>query len=618
MLVTVESDNNAVPDDFGANSPVNAGSPADLLFKGKVTIGNDGLPGVRSSSHMKLTLNFVNLDPTRRYNFRGTVSRGGNYDNRWTLFSLVGPENYVAAHVDGSKNKNIFTQATFPSANLKPNQVALNTGDNKAGSLVGWDNIEPVLGLDPNGAETYLIQISAEQYLGVSPFGNPAAAAAQYGYGFNAIYLAEVEATGSLRITENPSNVRAPAGKSARFEVSATSTLPITYQWQKAGADGVFSDIPGANAATYSTPALSVDQDGTRYRCAVASGPDHTTSGEAVLSVDGDIPTLVGATGSINFNSAYVDFSEAMDLDTLKNVANYKISGGLAITAAQVLSPNRVRLLTDLQPPATPYTITVNGVSDIAGNPVAAGSTISFTSFVNAAGNVGVEIWKGIAGGAVADLRNNARYPNDYDVDASISGLDSTLFLPSGPDNTYGGRLRAWISPEVSGDYEFFLDADDAAQLRISLEDETFDSIESAENTPIANDTTAANGFQETGSAATSALISLEAGRKYPIQVLWKESNGGDFARVAWRLSGDATPAAELKPISGSVLSYFGPASNAPQITLSTAADGKLTLSWTGKTLQSSTDLVTWQDEAGAISPLSITTSGQKFYRTRN
>ena len=144
VRVVVEGD--AIPDDFGANSNVDPGSPAALLFNGFVEIGgaaNPGLPGVRASAFTKLILVFENLDPTKRYNFRGTVARGGGYNDRWSVFGITGADSYVAAHVDGSNNKNIFTLATFSTGTLGTNQVALNTGDNKAGSLVGWDNIEP-------------------------------------------------------------------------------------------------------------------------------------------------------------------------------------------------------------------------------------------------------------------------------------------------------------------------------------------------------------------------------------------------------------------------------------------------------------------------------------------
>ena len=36
------------PDDFGANSPVDPDTPADILFRDKVEIGNEGTPGTES------------------------------------------------------------------------------------------------------------------------------------------------------------------------------------------------------------------------------------------------------------------------------------------------------------------------------------------------------------------------------------------------------------------------------------------------------------------------------------------------------------------------------------------------------------------------------------------
>ncbi|MBI1840743.1 MAG: Ig-like domain-containing protein [Verrucomicrobia bacterium] len=616
FFVSVESDGNAAPDDFGADAEPDPGSPADLLFKGKVDIGNDGLPGLHALTHMKLILNFYGLDPDRRYDLRGTVCRGGSYDDRWSVFSITGAENYVAAHVDGSKNKNLFTKASFPASDLQPNQVALNTGHNKAGSLVGWDNIEPVPVLDPDGNDSFGFQIVGEQYGGVAPFGNPAAGVAtKYGYGLNALYLAEVEASGNLRITENPENIRAAAGKTAKFSAAATSTLAITYQWQKSAGGADYTDIPGATSPDYTTPALNVAEDGTKFRCSMKSGADHTTTGEATLTVDGVIPTVVSATASIHFNSIYVAFSEAMKLEQLPVADSYKVSGGVKVNSAVVLDPSTVRLITSDYGPGTALTVTVSGVEDLAGNSLPADSKASFKSFSLAKGFVGFDLWKSIVGGLVSDLRNSALYPDGYDVDYPITGLDSTLIIPSGPLNAYGARMRTWITPTESGDYEFFLDADEAGEVRISLEDDTFDSIDTVDNTPIATDATVADGFKESGAPSTSAPITLEAGHSYPLQVIYKEVNGGDFARVAWRLVGDATPAAELQPISGDVLSYYGPTA---AIQISAQPDGKLLLEWGGKILESSDDLLAWTEETGLTSPATFAAADKhKFYRTR-
>ncbi len=605
VIVVVEGD--AVPDDFGANSPVNAGSPADLLFRGKVDIGNSGIPGVRASSITKLILRFTGLNPARRYHFRGTASRGGNYNDRWSAYTLAGAEAFVDAHVDGSANRNVFTKSTHPASSLAPNQVALNAGDNKAGSLVGWDNIEP-------GSDG-IIEIGAEQYTGVAPFGNPSAAA--YSYGFVAIYLAEVESTGNLRITENPANRLVPAGRTATFSVGATGA-GLAYQWERQapGAAG-FVAIAGATEASHVTSVLSAADDGTRYRCRVASGATTATSGEAVLRVDAVIPSLTSVRGSINFNAIYVSFSEPMNLDQLADKAKYTLTGGLTITTVVALDSTTVKLVTSAHTAGTRYTVGVTGVEDVAGNAVPAAS-LPIAGYTVQAGTVGVEVWKNLTGGAVSDLRASTRYPAEPDADYSATSLDSTSVVPDGPDNIYGGRMRAWLTPEETADYEFFLRGDDAAELRVSPNDR-FDDLDSPDGVPDAIDSTAGDTFQESGfDASTSVPIRLEKGRRYAIQALWKESNGNDHCQVAWRKVGDATPADQLLPIPAKFLSYYGQGilASEPKIVRSGLQNGRYFVEWSGGRLQSSTDLRLWKDESGVTSPASVAVEAPyRFFR---
>lgn len=610
LLVVVEGD--GTPDDFGANSPVGAGTPADKLFKGFVVIGNDGIPGIRASINTKLILVFNGLNPARRYRFRGTSSRGGNYNDRWSVFSLAGAEAAVDAHQDGSSKKNIFTKATFPASDLQPNQVALNTGDNKDGSLVGWDNIEP--GADGSFA------VEAQQYTGAAPFGNPSAAA--YGYAFSAIYLAEVEATGNLRITENPGDQLVPAGKTATFKVAATSPSAIEYQWQKAVSEtAAFVDIPGAAQASYATPSLVAADHGSRFRCRLTSAGITTTSGAATLGVDAVVPAVTASVGSINFNAVYVNFSEAMKLDQLAKTENYEISGGLTLTSAVALDPTHVRLGTTAQIPGTTYSVKVRNVEDVAGNPVPNGTTRDFAGFTVQAGFVGLEVWNGIGGGAVTDLRNDLRYPASPDQDFAIATFNSELAIPNGPNNTYGGRLRAWVTPTETGDYEFFLRGDDQAQLFVGVDDK-FEGFENPDRIPDAADTSAGDTFQEAGiDLSTTIPITLQKGRRYALQALWKESNGNDYCQVAWRKVGDATPADQLQPIDSKFLSYHGPTAVViapPSIGGITRQNNTVTIEWTGRTLQSSADLVTWADESGAARPFSTPAEGRKFFRAKN
>src|SRR5262249_45181368 len=176
--------------------------------------------------------------------------------------------------------------------------------------------------------------------------------------------------------------------------------------------------------------------------------------------------------------------------------------------------------------------------------------------------------------------------------------------------NVYGGRMRAWVTPTNSGDYEFFLSSDADGEIRLSME-AGFDNIDDPNLMPIATDNVAGDGFQESGAPSTSLAITLDAGHSYPLQAIWKESNGPDYCKVAWRMVGDPTAAADLPTIPSEFLSYFGPVpSNTPRIQPVTLQNGKVVFDWTGNVLQSSPDLKTWTDIANAPKPYQTNPTG--------
>ena len=392
----------------------------------------------------------------------------------------------------------------------------------------------------------------------------------------------------------------------------------IQYQWQKAAPNSVdFQDITGAKSASYTTPNLVVSDDGSQFLCKLTSGTAKTSSGAATLNVDGTIPSLEGATAGINLNALYIRFSEAMNLEQLAVVDNYSFNNGLSIVAAIALDSTSVKLVTSTQVSGAPYSVVINNVSDVAGNKVPTNSKADFVSVSVVKGVAGLEIWKNLGGGAVNDLKNNARYLEGSDVDYVTTTFDSTLTIPDNTENTYGGRFRAWITPEVTGEYEFFLSADDTGELRISL-DGSFDNIDSVDNTPIAVDSTLAPGFQETGvDGSTSAFIPLEAGVSYAIQAIWKETNGTDFCKVAWRLAGDPTPAAELLTLPSAVLSYYGLGGTTANVRRISLTAGKASIEWAGARLEVSDDLLAWTPIAAAANPYVVNATGRKFYRAK-
>ena len=81
-------------------------------------------------------------------------------------------------------------------------------------------------------------------------------------------------------ITTQPADQRAVVGSTATFAVSATGTAPLAYQWQKGT-----TPIAGATAASYTTPALALADDGSTFQVVVSNMAGNVTSGTAKLTV---------------------------------------------------------------------------------------------------------------------------------------------------------------------------------------------------------------------------------------------------------------------------------------------------------------------------------------------
>jgi hypothetical protein len=82
-------------------------------------------------------------------------------------------------------------------------------------------------------------------------------------------------------ITTQPSNQTVTAGQTATFTVTATGTAPLSYQWQKNGAN-----IAGATASNYTTPATNTSDSGSTFVVVVSNSAGTATSNAATLTVN--------------------------------------------------------------------------------------------------------------------------------------------------------------------------------------------------------------------------------------------------------------------------------------------------------------------------------------------
>ncbi len=86
--------------------------------------------------------------------------------------------------------------------------------------------------------------------------------------------------TGPSIVTQ-PANATVTEGQTATFTVTASGIPPLSYQWQKNGAN-----ISGAIAAEYTTPATEIVDSGSLFRVLVSDSSGSTTSNSAALTVN--------------------------------------------------------------------------------------------------------------------------------------------------------------------------------------------------------------------------------------------------------------------------------------------------------------------------------------------
>jgi hypothetical protein len=155
------------------------------------------------------------------------------------------------------------------------------------------------------------------------------------------------------------------------------------------------------------------------------------------------------------------------------------------------------------------------------------GAVWSFTTAAGVSKKIISQWWFGIAGGAISALTSDPAYPNNptgTELRDDFRGQFTNLY------DTYGMRVYGWLIPPESGDYTFWIAANDVGQLLLSTD------ADPANATVICSDPTGGDPDEWDSAAANkSAPITLQAGQKYYIMALQKDSTGRDHVSVAWQ-----------------------------------------------------------------------------------
>jgi hypothetical protein len=385
LPVTLTITNLAVSGGTTAGGP-NVGTPAYVAFNGFIDWGNGTVNhAVQTPPGAVVSHVFTGLNPVKRYRYTCSAVRAGGYTDRWIRIALVGAQAFTTAHTGGC-----LTNGT-PGATVAANECALSSGDNTAGDLAVWENIQPAA----DGSFT----IMCTQYQGPVPGGS---SAGSYGYSIAAEKIEEFDTSPApVTITVNPVDQTVGELKSVSFSGAAIGNPLPRFQWFKNS-----SPVSGATNATYSVASVPLADHGAVFFLVASNWITNVsflaTSAPATLTVlaDTNSPAVVTAF-SLNGTAVQISFSEPVTAATATNLANYVLTnsaGALAITGATLAGDGtNVTLTTAAQTLGSTYTLRINGIRDLsaAANVIATNTLATFlaqsyvTSDIGAPGSAG-------------------------------------------------------------------------------------------------------------------------------------------------------------------------------------------------------------------------------------
>lgn len=150
--------------------------------------------------------------------------------------------------------------------------------------------------------------------------------------------------------------------------------------------------------------------------------------------------------------------------------------------------------------------------------------SIVFMDPVLAGQGIVQEIWRGLPGRDLGALIRRIEGQPLADEARIVSKLDIGRM-----GKNYGTRYSTWVVPPETGDYRFWIAADDCGELWLST-DESPDNVKK-----IAYLTGFRSRRSWGGGSGRSELIRLEKGKKYYLRALHFNAGGGNHMSVAWQ-----------------------------------------------------------------------------------
>ncbi len=184
----------------------------------------------------------------------------------------------------------ILTVNTPPSVTLDPNNKFVCAGDGVTFMALADGSPSPTIQWQEDTGGGFADIPGANS----SSYSIPSVNQTQNGYQYRAVFtnICGVATSASVTltiyadpvITLEPASQMVCSGATVVFGVTATSAIPLTYQWQ-VNSGGGFTDLGTETSATLTLTGVLPGQDGNSYRVIVANTCGSVTSSEANLTV---------------------------------------------------------------------------------------------------------------------------------------------------------------------------------------------------------------------------------------------------------------------------------------------------------------------------------------------
>ena len=162
------------------------------------------------------------------------------------------------------------------------------------------------------------------------------------------------------------------------------------------------------------------------------------------------------------------------------------------------------------------------------------------------------EIWVDLDARSIAEMQSEPDYPNRPHLVRTTTELRG----PTNWGDKYGIRTRGYLTPPETGNYTFYVMGDDEVALFV-------DSDETGENSELRAYTAKATGENKWDRYPTqkSEPMLLEKGKRYYMELLFRDTWGKDYHAAAWSRDG-----ADLQVISGAFFTPIQPDAQAPLV----------------------------------------------------